>query len=98
MPTLRPAQKTLTEFASQAQGTRQVLADTQVALEMNANATATSRALDLTATALAPLPPVDVQIDVQADAPWQETGLLIRRGERVQIKYLSGDTTIHLKS
>src|SRR5215211_1791374 len=43
--TSRPAEATLTEFARQAEGTRQVLADTQVALEQNANATATSRAL-----------------------------------------------------
>jgi hypothetical protein len=94
MATLNPAQETLTEFASQAEGTRQVLADTQVALEMNADATATSRALDMTATALAPLPPVDVQIDVRADAPWQDTGLSVRRGDRVQIKYLSGEWSI----
>lgn len=92
--TLRPAEATLTEFAHQAEGTRQVLADTQLALDLNADATATSRALDATATALAPLPPVDVQIDVQADAPWQDTGLAIRRGDRVQIKYISGEWSI----
>jgi hypothetical protein len=92
--TLRPAEATLTEFARQAEGTRQVLADTQEAFEQNANATATSRALDATATALAPLPPVDVQITVQADAPWQETGIQVRQGDRVQIKYLSGEWSI----
>jgi hypothetical protein len=92
--TLDPAQARLTEFALQAEGTRQVLADTQVALEQNANATATARALDATATALAPLPPVDVQFEVQADAPWQDTGFLVRRGDRIQIKYLSGEWSI----
>jgi hypothetical protein len=92
--TLHPAEATLTEFARQAEGTRQILADTQVALEQNANATATSRALDATATALAPLPPVDVQIDVQSDAPWQDTGLQVRRGDRVQVLYISGEWSI----
>ena len=92
--TLRPAEATLTEFARQADGTRQVLVETQVALEQNADATSTSRALDATATALAPLPPVDVQLDIQADAPWQDTGLQIRRGNRVQIIYISGEWSI----
>lgn len=68
--------------------------DTQVALAQNANATATSRALDLTATALAPLPPVDVQIDVRADAPWQDTGLPVRTGDRLQIRYIAGAWSI----
>jgi hypothetical protein len=40
--TPRPAEATLTEFARQAEGTRQVLVDTQVALEQNADATALS--------------------------------------------------------
>lgn len=92
--TPRPAQATLTEFALQAEGTRQVLVDTQVALEQNADATATSRALDATATALAPLPPVDIQVDIQADAPWQDTGLQVRRGNRVQVIYVSGEWSI----
>jgi eukaryotic-like serine/threonine-protein kinase len=89
-----PAQATLTEFARQAEGTRQVLADTQVALEQNANATATSRALDATATALAPRPTVSVQVVIQADAPWQDTGYLVRQGDRLQIKYVSGEWSI----
>jgi hypothetical protein len=89
-----PAQATLTEFARQAEGTRQVLADTQVALEQNANATGTSRALDATATALAPLPAVSVQVVIQSEAPWQDTGFLVRKGDRLQIKYLSGEWSI----
>jgi hypothetical protein len=92
--TLHPAQARLTEFAHQAEGTRRVLADTQVALDQSADATSTSRALDATATALAPLPPVDVQINVQADVLWQDTGFPIRRGDRIQIKYLSGEWSI----
>lgn len=96
--TRRPAEATLTEFGRQAEGTRQVLVDTQVALDQNADATATSRALDATATALAPLPPVDVQIDVQADAPWQDTGIQVRRGNRVQVLYLSGEWSIWVET
>ena len=92
--TPRPAEATRTEFARQAEGTRQVLVDTQVALAQNADATATSRALDATATALAPLPPVDVQIDVQSEVPWQDTGLQVRRGNRVQVIYLAGEWSI----
>jgi hypothetical protein len=95
-PSPLPAQATLTEFAWQAEGTRQVLVNTQVALEQNANATATSRALDATATALAPLPTVSVQVVIQADAPWQDTGFLVRQGDRLQIKYLSGEWSIWL--
>ena len=89
-----PAQATLTEFARQAEGTRQVLVETQVALEQNANATATSRALDATAAALAPLPTVSVQVVIQADVPWQDTGYLVRQGDRLQITYLSGEWSI----
>lgn len=89
-----PAQATATEFARQAEGTRQVLVNTQVALEQNVNATSTSRALDATATALAPQPTVSVQVVIQADAPWQDTGYLVRQGDRVQIKYLSGEWSI----
>ena len=89
-----PAQATLTEYARQAEGTRQVLVETQVALEQNANATATSRALDATAAALAPLPTVSVQVVIQADVPWQDTGYLVRQGDRLQITYLSGEWSI----
>ena len=89
-----PAQATLTEYARQAEGTRQVLVETQVALEQNANATATSRALDATAAALAPLPTVSVQVVIQADVPWQDTGYLVRQGNRLQITYLSGEWSI----
>ena len=92
--TLRPAEATSTEFARQAEGTRQVLADTQVAMEQNANATSTSRALDATATALAPLPTVSAQVVIQADAPWQDTGYLVRQGDRLQITYVSGEWSI----
>jgi hypothetical protein len=35
-----------------------------------------------------------VQVVIQADAPWQDTGYLVRRGDRVQIKYLSGEWSI----
>jgi hypothetical protein len=89
-----PTQATLTEYARQAEGTREVLVETQVALEQNANATATSRALDATAAALAPLPTVSAQVVIQADVPWQDTGYLVRQGNRVQIKYLSGEWSI----
>jgi hypothetical protein len=92
--TLRPAEATLTEFARQAEGTRQVLEETQVALKQNADATSTSRSLDATATALAPLPPVDVQLDVRSEEPWQDTGLQVRRGNRVQVIYISGEWSI----
>ena len=96
--TPHPAQATLTEFARQAEGTRQVLAETQVALEQNADATATSRALDATATALAPLPTVNAQVEVQADAPWQDTGFPVKRGDRLQIKYISGEWSIWVEA
>jgi hypothetical protein len=96
--TLRPAEATSTEFARQAEGTRQVLADTQVAMEQNANATSTSRALDATATALAPLPTVSVQVVIQADAPWQDTGYLVRQGDRLQITYVSGEWSIWVEA
>jgi hypothetical protein len=92
--TLSPAQAALTEFARQAEGTRQVLADTQVALVQNNNATATARALDTTATALAPLPSVDEQVDVQANIIWQDTGIQVRVGNTVKIQYIKGEWTI----
>ena len=92
--TPRPAEATQTEFARQAEGTRQVLVETQVALKQNADATGTSRALDATATALAPLPPVDVQVEVRAEEPWQDTGIQVRRGNRVQVIYVSGEWSI----
>jgi hypothetical protein len=92
--TLVPAQATLTEFASQAEGTRQVLAETEVSMQQNADATATARALAATGTALAPQPPVDVQIDVQADVMWQDTGIIVRPGDTVKIQYVAGEWSI----
>ena len=86
-PTPRPAEPILTEFAWQAEGTRQVLADTQVALEQNANATATSRAL-------VPQPAMDVEIEVQVRCTLAGIGLLVQRGNRVQIRYLAGELSI----
>ena len=85
--TLSPAQATLTEYARQAEGTRQVLADTEVALMQNIDATATARALDATASVLAPLPSIDEQIEVQANVMWQDTGIQVRRGDTVKIRY-----------
>lgn len=92
--TLSPARSTLTEYARQAEGTRQVLADTEVALMQNLNATATARSLDATASILAPLPSVNEQVDVQADVMWQNTGIPVRVGNTVKIQYAAGEWTI----
>ena len=92
--TLNPAQATLTEYARQAEGTRQVLADTEVALRQNIDATATARSLDATASILAPLPSTNEQLEVQADVMWQETGIQVRLGDLVKIRYISGEWTI----
>jgi hypothetical protein len=92
--TIVPAQATLTEFARQAEGTRQALVETEVSMQQNADATATARALGATATALAPQPPVDVQIEVQADVIWQDTGINVRPGDTVKIQYVAGEWSI----
>ena len=94
--TLSPAQATLTEYAVQAEGTRQVLADTQVALMQKIDATATARALDATASVLAPLPSTNEQVEVQANVMWQDTGIQVRRGDTVKIRYVTGKWSIWL--
>lgn len=94
--TLLPAHATLTEYARQAEGTRRVLADTQVALMQNIDATGTARSLDATATFLAPLPSISEQLDVQANVMWQDTGIQVRRGDTVKIQYISGKWSIWL--
>lgn len=92
--TLSAAQLELTEFASQAEGTRQVLAMTEVALLQSIDATATARSLDATASFLAPLPPVEEQVEVEARVLWQDTGIEVRVGNTVKIQYVSGEWTI----
>lgn len=92
--TVIPAHATLTEYARQAEGTRQVLMDTQVAVNQSADATATARALAATATALAPQPPVDVQVEVPADVIWQDTGIIVRRGDTIKFQYVAGKWSI----
>jgi hypothetical protein len=92
--TLSPAQLKLTEFASQAEGTRQVLVETEVALLQSIDATATARSLDATASILAPLPSVNEEVEVQANIMWQDTGIEVRLGNTVNIEYISGEWTI----
>ena len=92
--TLSFAQATLTEYASQAGGTRQALAITEAVLMQDIDATATARSLDATATVLAPLPSVNEQVEVQANVMWQETGIQVRRGNIVDIQYIEGEWTI----
>ena len=94
--TLSPAHATLTDYARQAEGTRQVLADTQVALMQKIDATATARALDATASVLAPLPSTNEQVEVQANVMWQDTGIQVRRGDTVKIRYVTGTWSIWL--
>jgi hypothetical protein len=77
----------LTEYARQAEGTRQVLADTEVALMQSNGATATARPLDATARALDPLSSVNEQVEVQANVMWQDTGIQVRLGISVKIRY-----------
>ena len=72
--TLSPAQAALTEYARQAEGTRQVLGITEVALKQSVDATATARALDATASILAPLPSVDGTITLIAPGVGSEPG------------------------
>lgn len=92
--TLGPADIALTEYARQAEGTRQVLVETEVALKQSIDATATARSLDQTATALAPLPPVSQEVEVQANVMWQDTGIQVRYGDTVKFQYISGQWTI----
>lgn len=92
--TLSPAQAILTEYARQAEGTRLVLADTEVALRQSIDATAIARALDATASALAPLPSINEQIEVQANVIWQDTEIQVRRGDTVKIRYVKGKWSI----
>ncbi len=92
--TLSPAQLELTQFANQAEGTRQVLVETEVALLQSIDATGTARSLDATASILAPLPAVDEQVAVQANIMWQDTGIQVRLGNTINIQYISGEWTI----
>lgn len=92
--TLSPAQLELTQFASQAEGTRQVLVETEVALLQSIDATATARSLDATASILAPLPSVNEQVEVEANIMWQDTGIEVRLGNTVNVQYISGEWTI----
>ena len=94
--TLSPAQAALTEYARQAEGTRQVLAETEIALRQSIDATATARALDATASVLAPLPSTNEQVEVQANVMWQDTGIQVRRGDTVKIRYITGKWSIWL--
>jgi hypothetical protein len=90
------AQATVTEYARQAEATRQALVATQAVVKQNSDATATAIALGATATALAPRPIVTsipepyeqtgtVTIDARR-ATWTETDIQVQKGDSIKIE------------